>query len=290
MINMDLLIGGLAIGAVYSLLAVGVVLIYRASGVVNFAQGEVMMVGAYAYVLISNSFESPLLQIAGALIAGAVASLLCFVLVHILMPTSSRISQVIGTLALLILYQSGARHLFTDEPLRAEVWIFGTRNIEVFGTTIPMNSAMILGATVVATATVFYWQNWTLYGRSVRAVAEDAWRAALSGIHVRSTLAVSWAVGGMLAGLGGVLIGPLIGVFPAMGADIIFPTFIAAVLGGFSSILGALIGGLALGLIQTYAVVLFGGAVRDVVMFSVLLLVLLWRPTGIFAVEAARKI
>lgn len=287
---MDLLIGGLAIGAVYALLAIGVVLIFRASGVVNFAQGEIMMVSAYAYVLVSQRVDAPALQLAAALVAGAAVGLLCFAVAHLLLPTSTRIVQVIGTLALLILLQAGSRYIFTDVPLRAEVWIFGERNLDLLGASVPVNSVMILVVTTLATAALFYWQGSTLYGRAVRAVAEDQWRAALSGIHVRSTLAVSWAVGGMLAGIAGVLISPVIGVFPTMGDNILLPAFIGAVMGGFSSILGALIGGLALGLIQTYAVVAFGGAMKEVVMFAVFLLVLLWRPSGIFTVAQARRV
>ncbi len=287
---MDLFIGGLAIGAVYALLAIGVVLIFRASGVVNLAQGEVMMASAYAYVLVSQRVDAPAVQVIVALAAGAAVGLLCFVVAHVLLPKATRIAQVIGTLALLILLQAGARYLFTDVPMRAEVWIFGERSVDLFGSSVPVNSIMILAVTTLASAALFYWQGFTIYGRAVRAVAEDEWRAALSGIHVRTTLAVSWAVGGMLAGTAGVLISPLIGVYPTMGDAILLPAFIGAVLGGFSSILGALIGGVALGLIQTYAVVTFGGAMKEVVMFTVFMLVMLWRPTGIFTVAQARRV
>lgn len=287
---MNLFIGGLAIGAVYALLAIGVVLVFRASGVVNFAQGEVMMVSAYAYVFASQYFQSPAMQVLLALSAGVMGGLLCFAVAHLLLPRSSKIAQVIGTLAVLILLQAGARYAFTDVPLRAEVWIFGDTDLKFFGAQVPMNSVMILVLTTLATGALFYWQGSTLYGRAVRAVAEDEWRAALCGIHVRTTLAVSWAVGGLLAGIAGVLISPLIGVFPTMGDNILLPAFIGAVMGGFSSILGALIGGLALGLIQTYAVVTFGGALKEVVMFAVFIAVLLLRPNGLFTVAQARRI
>ena len=287
---MDVFIGGLAIGSVYALLAIGVVLVFRATAVVNFAQGELMMVSAYAYVLVADRTDSPVLQLLAAVLAGAAGGLLCYVVAHVLLPAASKIGQVIGTIALLILLQAGARYLFTDIPLSAEPWLFGDRDIELFGTPVAANTLLILGVTVAATGALFYWQGMTVYGRAVRAVAEDPWRAALSGIHVASTLATSWAVGGALAGVAAVLLSPVVGVFPTMGVDVIFPAFIAAVLGGFSSILGSLIGGLALGLIQTYAVVTFGGTFKDAVMFAVLLAVLLWRPTGILAARTARRV
>lgn len=287
---MELLIGGLAIGSVYALLAIGVVLVFRATGVVNFAQGEVMMVAAYAYVLAADRTDSASLQLLAAVLAGAAGGLLCHLVAHVLLPASSRISQVIGTISLLILLQAGARYIFTDDPVRAEAWLFGDLDVTLLGATVAANSLLTLGAAVAATAALFYWQGVTVYGRAVRAVAEDPWRAALSGIHVATTLATSWAVGGALAGVAAVLVSPIIGVFPTMGVDVIFPAFIAAVLGGFSSILGALVGGLALGLIQTYAVATFGGSFKEAVMFAVLSGVLLWRPTGIFAARGARRV
>lgn len=287
---MELLIGGLAIGSVYALLAIGVVLVFRATGVVNFAQGEVMMVSAYAYVLVSDRTDSALLQLLAAVLAGAAGGLLCYLVTSVLLPASSRISQVIGSISLLILLQAGARYVFTDDPLRAEAWLFGDLDVTVLGATVAATSLLTLGAAIFATVALFYWQGVTVYGRAVRAVAEDPWRAALSGIHVARTLATSWAVGGALAGVAAVLVSPVVGVFPTMGVDVIFPAFIAAVLGGFSSILGALAGGLAIGLIQTYAVATFGGSFKDAVMFAVLSGVLLWRPTGIFAARGARRV
>jgi branched-chain amino acid transport system permease protein len=94
----------------------------------------------------------------------------------------------------------------------------------------------------------------------------------------------------MLAGLAGILISPLIGVFPTMGDSILLPALIGAVMGGFSSILGGLIGGLALGLIQTYATVFFGGSMKEVITFLIFIAVMLWRPTGLFTVQRSRKV
>src|SRR5260370_20581441 len=90
----------------------------------------------------------PPLQLVAALAVGDAVSLLCFAVAPLMLPTGSRIAQVIGTLAVLILLQAGARYLFTDTPLRAEVWMFGDRNVDLFGTTVPVNSLMILSVTV----------------------------------------------------------------------------------------------------------------------------------------------
>src|SRR5215217_2061010 len=126
---MDLLIGGLGIGAVYSLVAIGIVLIYRATSIVNFAQGELMMVSAYCSLMAGEYSGSPTLQLLAALGAGGLGGLACFALTNILLRGSSHMTLVIGTLGLLILLQSTARYLFTDIPMRAEGWVFGDQNV-----------------------------------------------------------------------------------------------------------------------------------------------------------------
>ncbi|MBN9062141.1 MAG: hypothetical protein BGP06_05170 [Rhizobiales bacterium 65-9] len=286
---MSLLLGGLAIGGVYALIAIGVVLCYRATGVVNFAHGELMMIAAYAYAIVHDLTGSPTLEIVAAISAGAVGGLICFLLTGVVMRGAAEMSLVIGTLGVLILLQSGARHLFTDTPLPSEGWLFGDHNLTLFGVSAPANSLLILAALVVVAAAILYWQYATLFGRAVLAVAEDPWRASLAGIRVQSTLAISWLVSGMLAGLAGMLLGPVIGVFPTMGADVLFPAIVAAILGGFGSVAGAFAGGLIIGLLQTFTVVFLGGAVKEAVMFGFLLLVLLWRPSGLFTGPVARK-
>lgn len=286
---MSLLLGGLAIGGVYALIAIGIVLCYRATGVVNFAHGELMMIAAYAYAIVHDMTGSPALEILAAVSAGAAGGLLCFILTGVVMRGAAEMTLVIGTLGILILLQSGARHLFTDTPLRSEGWIFGDRNLALLGASLPANSLLILAALVVTAAAILYWQYGTLYGRAVLAVAEDPWRASLAGIRVQSTLATSWLVSGMLAGLAGMLLGPVIGVFPTMGADVLFPAIVAAILGGFGSVAGAFVGGIVIGLLQTFTVVFLGGAVKEAVMFGFLLLVLLWRPSGLFSGPVARK-
>lgn len=286
----ELLFGGLAIGSVYSLVAIGIVLSYRAAGVNNFAHGELVMISAYAYVLVHDLSGSPFWEIVAALGAGAAGGMLCYVLTGVILRRSAEITLVIATLGLLILLQSSARHLFTDTPLRAEAWVFGERDISLFNALVPANSLVILAVTLLATALLVYWQRATVFGQAVLAAAEDPWRAALTGIHVQSTLAISWLVSGILAGLAGMLLAPVVGVFPTMGADIIFPAFIAAILGGFGSIGGALAGGLLLGLLQTMTVVYLGGAWKEVVMFAFLFLVLIWRPSGLFRLAVARKV
>ncbi|MBV8600631.1 MAG: branched-chain amino acid ABC transporter permease [Candidatus Eremiobacteraeota bacterium] len=286
---MSLLVGGIAIGAVYALVAISLTLIFRATGIVNFAQGEMLMVGGYAYVILAGSGANPAVQIAGPIAAGLVLGLLFFFVTRVLLGRAAEITVVIGTLAISILLQAAARLKFTDNPMRAVPWLFGERDIALGGgTTVSINALTVVLATVVVFAALQWLFSRTLYGKAMRAVAEDARRAAITGIPVNAMLALSWCVGGVVTAVAGVLLSPVTGVFPAMGASVLFPAFIAAALGGFESVVGALVGGLGLGIVQTYAVVGVGGAFRDVVTFAVLVAVLIWRPQGIFATVARR--
>ena len=287
---MELLIGGLASGSITALIALGVVMVFRATGIVNFAQGELLMIGAYSYVLASRMTDSPVLQIAIALSAGAIGGLVCFEVTHFFLRGASDIVLVIGTLALLIFAQSGARIIFTDNPQRAVGWISGSANINIFGASIAVNSILTLIVSAIAAAALLVWLGFTRVGHSVQAAAEDSWRASLTGVHVRRTLGLSWAIGGALAAMAGVFLSPITGVYPTMGADVILSAFVAVSIGGFKSLTGALLGGLIVGVVQTYAVTYLGGAFRDVVLFVILLGLLLWRPTGLFQGRKTRVV
>jgi len=287
---MSLLIGGLALGSIYALIALGVVMVFRATGIVNFAQSELLMIGAYAYYLASGFTDSPIIQIAIALGAGALGGLVCFLVTHFLLRGAPEIVLIIGTLALLVFAQSGARLLFTDNPRRVEGWIFHSADISVLGSTVALNSILAFIVSVLSALALLVWLGSTKVGHSVQAAAEDTWRAALTGIHVTRTLALSWIIGGALAAIGGVFLSPVTGVYPTMGGDIIFSVFVVVAIGGFRSLWGALVGGLLVGLLQTFSVVVIGGAFRDIVMFTILLGVLLWRPSGLFRSASARTV
>ncbi|MGH7682859.1 MAG: branched-chain amino acid ABC transporter permease [Vulcanimicrobiaceae bacterium] len=286
---MTLLVGGIAIGAVYALVAIGLTLIFRATGVVNFAQGEMLMVGAYTYVLLHDRGQNSIAQILGPIAAGAVVGLLFFVVTRILLKRAAEIVIVIGTLAISILLQAAARLQFTDNPIRAVPWLFGDRDVSLgAGTTVSINAFTVFAVTLIVFALLQWLIGSTMYGKAMRAVAEDPRRAALTGIPVNPMLALSWVAGGVIAAIAGVLLAPITGVFLAMGASVLFPAFIAAAIGGFDSVFGALFGGIALGVIQTYAVVGIGGAFRDVITLAALVAVLVWRPQGLFSGAALR--
>lgn len=287
---MSNLIGGLAIGSIYSLIAIGAVLVYRTTGVVNFAQGELVVIGAYAYVLASAGTTSPALTMLAALLGGVVAGAFYYVVIHVVLKGRENLRLVVGTIGLLTLVQGSARLLATDRPQRAETWLFPDTTVKIAGAVLPVNSLVIIVTLMLASLGLFLWFSRTTIGKAMAAVAEDPLRAALAGIPVRTMLFLSWAGAGALAALAGVLISPVTGVFPLMGSQLFLAAIVGAVIGGLDSVLGAVVGGLMVGLIQTWAVIAVGGAYRDVVVFGLLMIFLLVRPAGLSGSRALRRV
>ncbi|HVA38397.1 MAG TPA: branched-chain amino acid ABC transporter permease [Candidatus Dormibacteraeota bacterium] len=283
-----IVVGGLAIGAVYALVAIGLTLIFRATGIVNFAQGELLMIGAYTYVFLHGAGAPPAVQLVGSACAGMIAGLVLFGVTHFLLRRATEVVVIIGTLAISILLQAAARLEFTDNPMRAVPWLLGNRNLALAGAVISTNSLTIVVATLVIGGALILLFRHALLGKAMRAVAEDPYRAGLTGIPVRAMLAATWVAGGGVAGVAGLLLSPVTGVFPSMGAQVLFPALIAAALGGFESVEGVLLGGLVLGVVQTVGIFLVGGVFRDMITFGVLLAVLMWRPQGLFGARPER--
>jgi branched-chain amino acid transport system permease protein len=284
------LIGGFALGCVYSLIAIGVVLVYRTTGLINFAQGELLAIGAYAYILACNWTASPALTIAAAALGGAAAGAVFFFVVHILLRGREELRLVVGTIALLTLIQGGARLVATDRPYRAKTWLFSDQTIQLGGAVLPVNSLVVIGVLALTAIGLFLLFSRTTVGKSMAAVAEDPLRSAMAGIPVRAMLLLSWVGAGVLAAIAGVLISPITGVFPVMGAQLFLAAVVAAVIGGLDSIPGALVGGIIVGILQTFAVIVVGGDFRDVVVFGLLLIFLMVRPSGLFGSQALRRV
>ena len=287
---MNLLVAGLASGAIYALVAIGVVLVYRTTSVVNFAQGELLMLGAFAFSITSAHSSNPAIQMFAAIAVGVAGGLISFLVTHVFLGRSSELAQVIGTLAIAILAQSLMRIQFTDVPRPAPAWVFGDAKVKIGSENVTFNSILALIVALALTALLVLLLQRSGPGRSVRAVAESHWYAALSGVKVRRALAISWAAGGAFAAIGGVFLVPVTGSFPSMGTQILFPAVTAAFLGGLTSITGALVGGLVLGVAETYAVYFVGGAFQGIAVFGLVLAILLLRPTGLFSSLTVRRV
>lgn len=288
---MALTVGGLAIGAIYGLMAVSIVLIFRTTARVNFAHGEVLMFGAYAYWIATKHNTSAALEVALVLALGVLLGAAFYVLTHHLLGRSDELTVVIGTLGVSVVMLNAVRLHYTDLGHRVPAWLTGFDTVPIgSGEVVPANTFMILGVGIVSTLGLALWFQRSRMGQSVRAVAESREDAALSGIPVRRMLLLSWCGGCAFAALSGLLLAPAVNVYPNMGADILFKGFVAAALGGFGSIVGAMVGGLLLGVLEVYSNDQIGSEYKDLVSFVILMLVLLVRPSGLLGQSHLRRV
>jgi branched-subunit amino acid ABC-type transport system permease component len=276
-------LGGLAIGCIYSLIALGISMIIRATDILHFAQGEMLMIGSMmglsAFWLQNMPFAFVLL--AGILGGGLVSMLIEFVVYRTLrLRRVSLINIMIATLGVSIVLQNVARLVWGSEPLRYPT-LFASKGTVLAGFAVSpqliwivLLSGLIMGALIV-----FF--RYTRLGIAMQAAAQDPDIAKLMGISVDRTTTYTFAISGMMAGAAGVLLGSLFFASFNMGFMTGIKAFVAATLGGLGSVAGAMIGGLIFGLVETFSGMLISTAYKDAVGMVVLIAILLFMPTGL---------
>jgi branched-chain amino acid transport system permease protein len=290
-----LLVGGIFLGAIYSLVALGFVTIFRATGVINFAQGSVLLLGAYAIGRLHDSIGFWPAVVAGILIA-AVAS----VLVDMVLIRRIRAADL-GTLAILtlgvniLLSTELTREIGTDVVSIGAPW--GSGVVELAGIRVPASRVIAGGVALVLVAALGAAVKFSDWGVAMRSAAEDGETASLMGIRLNRVAAGAWALAGALAAVGGLFLTS----FPAAGvtADagvVALAAIPAVVLGGFDSPAGAVIGGLLIGVVSVLCsgyqdeLSFLGRGIGTVAPWVVMLLVLLIRPSGLFGTREVTRV
>lgn len=286
-------LSGMALGCVYALVALGFVLIYKATGVINFAQGELMMVGAYIhFTLVTVGGLSPIWAFAATLmLAGLLGALVERLVLHPLVdqPTFALIMVTIG-LATLLRATVGLiwSHDTYDFPSPIP-----DRVLKLSGVPISLVDLWTILVTVVLSLLLFLFFRFTRLGTAMRAVAQNRYAAQLMGISAQRLSTLTWALATMVGAVGGMLLADIAYLHTNMGF-IGLRAFPAAVLGGLESIPGALLGGLLIGLVENlsgaYLDPILGGGTREVVAFVILLTVLMVRPTGLFGLPDDKRV
>jgi branched-chain amino acid transport system permease protein len=298
----DLLIFGISQGSVYALIALGYTLVYGVLFMINFAHGDVFMFGGMTAFFVADFLNdngllnsSPFIAVPVILLVGAISSTVVAVLLERIayrpLRRAPRLVPLITAIGASLFIANSVRGLYGDGvKAYPRIDIFqGT--IDFFGIPILKSHATVIVSAVVMMATLYWFVEKTRTGRAMRAVSEDKDTAALMGIDVDKIISRTFAIGGALAGAAGVLYAIVYNqVIWSMGFLPGIKAFTAAVLGGIGNLIGAMLGGLALGVLESLAPTLllagFGipspNQLRDVVAFSVLVLVLIFRPYGIF--------
>ena len=288
-INLQILFSGLAVGAIYSLVALGFVLIIRATNVVNFAQGDFAMLGAFAMMTMLTILKVPywlsfLLSLAVMTVFGVIFNYG----VYYPLRNRSFLPVIISTLGASIFLQNTVLAVFGPQAQPLEK-VFKSSGFEVGGVFLDSQYLVILAVTVVAVAFQYFLFEHTLLGKKLQATSQDKDMARLLGIPVAWMIAITFIYSATLGGLAGILIGPVLFVSIGMGSIIALKAFSATIIGGFGDVTGAIVGGLLLGVVESFAGAYISVPYKDAFGFLLLFIFLLIRPQGIFGEKISEK-
>jgi branched-chain amino acid transport system permease protein len=286
---LNVLVVGILLGGIYGLVSIGLNLIFGVIRIVNFAQGELVMLGMYgaylAYTMLGlDPYVSVLVVVPALFVIGLVMQRL------VIQPLQNEPSmQIFATFALLILLQNVVLALTRGQGYSVPTQVVGM-GLE-FGEIRISATRLVIFLAVTAIAVLLHlFLMRTLTGKSIRAVTQDRQAARLMGINVERTFTVTFGIGAALAGLAGVLIAPIYTLSPGIGGNFILAAFAVVVLGGLGSVAGAYFGGLIVGLVEAFAGFYIDPELKKAIWFLIFLAVLVVRPTGLFGQVGAEEV
>ncbi len=285
---LQLLVGGIAVGCIYALIGLGYSLIYSASGLMSFVQGEIFMLGAYVaftiYVGLGIPFLLAVLIAIGFMFAFGML-LERSMISPLLRRGSQQIHIVLATIGLSIFLKNFAMILWGSD-VKNFPSSFGENPIKMGPISISPQQIAIVVVTLACMVLLHLFMSRTKLGTSLRAAAQDPMAAGVVGINVPLTVGMAWALAAALSAVAGILLAPIYGVDPKMGAILSTKGFAAAVLGGYGNMYGAIIGGLMFGVVETMAAGYLSSSFKDIISFGVLIVVLFVMPHGSLKVKA----
>jgi branched-subunit amino acid ABC-type transport system permease component len=283
---LELMVAGFAIGCIYSLIALGFTMIIRATGVLNFAQGEIVMLGAMFGLTTYRLLPLPLIAL---FVAGMIFSGVMAIAIELGVYRTFRVRRVpltniiISTIAMSILLQNGAHLVWGSEPMPyPRLFVIEVYSIGPIRIAPQLLWIIVLALGVMVLLQLFL--GFTRTGRAMQAAAQDPDAAQLMGVNLTKTTAYTYGISGMLGGGAGVLLGSLFYASFNMGFLPGIKAFVAATLGGLGSIAGAVLGGVAFGILETFAAAWISTSYKDAVGMGLLILILLTVPQGFAAV------
>lgn len=285
------LINGLSLGSIYSLIALGYTMVYGIIRLINFAHGDIYMVGAFlgfmaVNVLNASFFPALIIAMVGAGLFGVIIEKLAYLPLR----QAPRVAALITAIGVSLLLENGGILVLGPEP-RPYPDLIPLKNYELGELIINNRQLLILAIALTLMVLLQYVVHRTKIGKAMRAVSFDNDAARLMGIDVNTVISSTFAIGSALAAAAGVLVGiyynridPLMGMMPGLKA------FVAAVLGGIGIIPGAMIGGLVMGVAEVFVVTVFSSTWKDAVAFIILIIILLVRPSGLLGKNVGTKV
>lgn len=287
------LINGLSLGSVYAIIALGYTMVYGIAKMLNFAHGDVIMVGAYvAFCSITYLGLNPLVGVVLSIIACTVLGIVVERLAYKPLRNAPSLDVLITAIGVSYFLQNAALLIMKSDP-KTFPNVVALPALTLFDGQLTISAVAIVTivANIVIMAGLSLFTGRTRMGKAMRAVSEDRGAATLMGINVNSTISLTFAIGSGLAAIAGVLMcSAYPTLVPTTGAMPGIKAFVAAVLGGIGSIPGALVGGILLGVIEIFAKAYIGTQLSDAIVFAVLIVVLLIKPSGILGKTIREKV
>lgn len=293
-------VNGLSLGAIYALIALGYTMVYGILKFINFAHGEIFMLGAYSgyylgnYMGASSEKQGWGIFLPVLLLSMAVTALIGFLvekLAYRPLRKAPKINVLITAVGVSLLFQFGAQMVFGPNPKPFPPLIDLSTSLHFAGIQVDVIQLVVIATAVILMLALEFFLYRTRYGKALRAVAHSGETALLLGIPVDRVISLTFIIGSALAGAGGILVGlsypkiePLMGVLPGLKA------FVAAVLGGIGNVRGAVVGALIMGLSEQYIVSYGSSTLRDALAFAILIVILIFRPKGLFGKAVAEKV
>lgn len=289
------LLNGLQIGSIYALVALGYTMVYGIALLINFAHGEIIMIGAYTTIftiqlLLAESNIPYIFAIIPTIIMCTIMGMLIERLAYRPLRNSPRISNLITAIGVSLLLQNLMMKLFGAQS-RSLPKIIDAEPVSFFEAKISMSTIITIVVTALLTILLQLFMKRTKYGKAMMATSEDYGAAALVGINVNSTLTLTFAIGSALAGVASILyVSSYPQAQPLMGSMLGIKAFTAAVVGGIGLIPGAVLGGLILGIVETLTKAFISSKLTDAIVFGLLILVLLIKPGGLLGEDRKEKV
>jgi ABC-type branched-subunit amino acid transport system permease subunit len=286
----EIAVGGFLAGSVFALVAVGFTLVYSVMGVPNLAQGAFVVLGALTLYSLETRFHWPLAYaiVGSTAIAAAVGAAMERLVIRPALhrlPISGMLILMVG---LLTLFEGASLIIWGSQPYSIPTFS-GERPVAVAGVRIPTQGFWIIGVTAAIVVVLWYILTRTIFGKALRACAENPLAASLMGVHVSRMTLFSFAVGAAIGAIGGEVLGPITSIEFDTGRFFTNSGFIAFALGGMGSFFGAIVGGLGLGLVQQLTAGYVSSLFSNTLTLVLLLAVLIWRPGGILGSSGARR-
>jgi branched-chain amino acid transport system permease protein len=284
----QILATGLAMGCIYALVGLGFILIYNATTGINFAQGELVMLGAFVfYSMVSTGAPYLGAALATVVLMGLAGYVFQLLLFHPLR-NRSFLAFIIATIGFSIFARNLALLIWGPFPLKAPS-LFSRSTVEIGDVVLTPEHIFIIGTTMIVLLLQYGLFFHTDLGRRLRATAQNAEVAQLMGVRAGRMIAITFVLSAILTGIAGVLLAPIFLIDTEMGLNLILKAFIAVIIGGFGSIPGAVVGGIIVGLLEILIAVFISSVYKDAIAFAILIFFLVVFPQGIFGERVAER-